>query len=305
VVSSVSHPETGPPPQVGGVIHDIGYRSYTGARLGRGYILRTLYLQGVRSTFGLGRTARTKVLPLLLLVAIVAPAVVIVAVEVYAKVDKQLLSYNRYPMFVIAVVAIFVAAQAPQLISRDLRFRTVSLYFSRPLTREDYVLAKMGALATAVFILLSVPLLVLAAGGVMAKFGIWEQSRHFLAAEVGALAFALLAAAISSVLAAMTPRRGLGVAIIITVLFVSYTAVVSTQGIATYYDNDTLAGYLGLLSPFTLADGVQIALVNAPVSTPAGPANGLAETVFVLVALALIVGCWALLVRRYRTWGRS
>ncbi|MFL6162084.1 MAG: ABC transporter permease [Jatrophihabitantaceae bacterium] len=289
----------------GGVIHDIGYHGYAGARLGRGYMLRSLYLQSLRSTFGLGRTARTKVLPILLLVATLLPAVIVVAVEVYGKVTAQLLSYNRYAMFLIPVIGIFVAAQAPQLISRDLRFRTVTLYFSRPLTREDYVLAKFGALASALFLLLSAPILVLSVGGVLAKFALWQQVRNFLTAEVGALVFALVLAGVSAVLAAATTRRGIGVAVIITVLSVSYTAVVSVQGIAQYYNNLTLAGYLGLLSPFTLADGVQIALVNAPTSTPAPPPGAGGETVFVVLAVALVAGCYGLLLRRYRRLNAS
>ncbi|MGI8879295.1 MAG: ABC transporter permease subunit [Jatrophihabitans sp.] len=304
----MSHPEPIPAraaPSSGsaGVIHDIGYRTYVGRRLGRGYVLRSLYLNGVRSTFGLGRTARAKVLPLLLLVATLLPAVIIVAIEVYAKADVQPISYNRYAMILIPVVAIFVASQAPQLISRDLRFRTVTLYFSRPLTREDYVVAKFGALASALFILLSGPIVILAVGGVLAKFPLWEQTKNFASAEVGAVAFALLLTAVSAVLASGTTRRGLGVAVIITVLFVSYAGTVATQGIAHFYGNDTLAGYLGLLSPFTMADGVQIALVNAPTSTAAGPPETTGELVFVLVAAALVAGCFALLLRRYRKPG--
>jgi len=290
---------------VGGVIHDIGYRGYDGPRLGRGYVLRSLYAQGLRSTFGLGRTAWTKVLPILLLVATLLPAVIIVAVEVYAKQKAQLLSYNRYAMFLIPVIGIFVAAQAPQLISRDLRFRTVTLYFSRPLTREDYVLAKFGALASALFLLLSAPILVLSVGGVLAKFPLWQQTRNFLTAEVGALVFALILAGVSAVLAAATTRRGIGVAVIITVLSVSYTAVVSIQGIAQYYDNKTLGGYLGLLSPFTLADGVQIALVNAPTSTPEPPPGTVGEAVFIVVAFLLVAGCYGLLLRRYQKLNAS
>jgi len=298
----MSHPE---PPPAGGIIHDIGYRGYAGPRLGRGYLLQSLYLQGFRSTFGLGRTARTKVLPILLLIATVLPAVIIVAVEVYTKQDAQLLSYNRYAMFLIPVIGIFVAAQAPQLISRDLRFRTVSLYFSRPLTRADYVLAKFGALASALFLLLSAPILVLAVGGVLAKFPLWQQTKNFLAAEVGALVFALILAGVSGVLAAATTRRGMGVAVIITVLSVSYTAAVAVQGIAQSYNNVTLAGYLGLFSPFTLADGVQIALVHAPTSTPAAPPGAGGKAIFVLVAVLLVAACYGFLLRRYQRLNAS
>jgi ABC-2 type transport system permease protein len=179
----------------------------------------------------------------------------------------------------------------------------VSLYFSRPLTRSDYVLARFGALASALFILLSAPLLVLSVGGILAKLPARQQAQHFLSAEFGAAAFALTLAAISSVLAALTTRRGLGVAVIITVLFVSSTAVSATQGIAQQFGNDRLASYLGLLSPFALADGVQVAVVNAPYSAVAPPPAGVGQVIFVVAMVVLVVGCFALLLRRYRGLG--
>ena len=300
--SAVSGPDDGSGAPAAGTIHDIGYRSYEGRRLGRGYVLRSLYLQGLGSTYGLGRSARAKVVPILLLAATLLPALIIVVVEIYLKVDHQLLyTYNRYPMFLVPVIAIFVASQAPQLISRDLRFRTVSLYFSRPLTRSDYVLARFGALASALFILLSAPLLVLSVGGILAKLPAWQQAQHFLSAEFGAAVFALTLASVSSVLAALTTRRGL--AVIITVLFVSSTAVSATQGIAQQFGNDRLASYLGLLSPFALADGVQVAVVNAPYSSVAPPPAGVGQVIFVVAMVALVVGCFALLLRRYRGLG--
>ena len=46
-----------------GVIHDIGYQRYTGPRLGRGYITRSLYVHSLRSAFGLGRSGKAKVFP--------------------------------------------------------------------------------------------------------------------------------------------------------------------------------------------------------------------------------------------------
>ena len=64
-----------------------------------------------RTTIELLSTARTKVLPILLLIGTLLPAVILVAVEVYAKQDTQLLSYNRYAMFLVPVIGIFVAAR--------------------------------------------------------------------------------------------------------------------------------------------------------------------------------------------------
>ena len=47
---------------------------------------------------------------------------------------------------------ILVAVQAPELLGRDVRYRVLSLYFSRALLREDYALAKLAALSAAVLI---------------------------------------------------------------------------------------------------------------------------------------------------------
>jgi ABC-2 type transport system permease protein len=131
----------------------------------------------------------------------------------------------------------------------------------------------------------------------LAQYEAWVNT------EFGAAAFALTLAAISSVLAALTTRRGLGVAVIITVLFVSSTAVSATQGIAQQFGNDRLASYLGLLSPFALADGVQVAVVNAPYSAVAPPPAGVGQVIFVVAMVVLVVGCFALLLRRYRGLG--
>ena len=46
-----------------GVIHDIGYQRYQGARLGRGYARALVYVHGLRTAFGLGRSAKAKIFP--------------------------------------------------------------------------------------------------------------------------------------------------------------------------------------------------------------------------------------------------
>ena len=59
---------TGPPTEsrTGGVIHDIGYQRYTGPRLGRRHIVGALYVHGLRAAFGLGRSAKAKIFPWLI-----------------------------------------------------------------------------------------------------------------------------------------------------------------------------------------------------------------------------------------------
>ena len=66
-----SHPEL-----AAGVIHDIGYRHYDGPRLGRWHSMRAVYVQSLRGVYGIGRPARAKVLPFLLVAIISAPALI-------------------------------------------------------------------------------------------------------------------------------------------------------------------------------------------------------------------------------------
>ena len=213
------------------------------------------------------------------------------------------LEYTDYVIFIVAVPAIFVAAQAPQLLSKDLRFATVPLYFSRPLTRGDYVRAKFAAMTVALFVLLATPLLILYVGALLAELAFGEHTREFLGSLVGAVAFSLLLAGLGLVIAAITPRRGIGVAAIITVLMVSYGFASTLQGMAADANEsgqDTAAGWFGLLSPFTLADGVQSWLTGTEVAGIAGPPGTAGGVVFLLVLLGSVAACYVLLLRRYR-----
>jgi ABC-2 type transport system permease protein len=65
------------------VIHDIGYRAYDGPRLGRGHARKALFSQSLRGAYGLGRSAKSKVLPMILLGVMCAPALIMVAVAVF------------------------------------------------------------------------------------------------------------------------------------------------------------------------------------------------------------------------------
>jgi ABC-2 type transport system permease protein len=287
------------PPETG-VIHDIGYRHYTGPRLGRGYLLRSLYVESLRGTYGLGRSAKSKVMPLLLLAAVTLPALIIALVAGLTKADSLPLAYTTYPIDVGTAVLVFVASQSPASVSRDLRFHVMPLYFSRPLRRNDYVLAKFGAMASALFILVGIPLLVLYAGALLAKLPFWAQTRGVLTGLAGEVLFALVLAGIGLVIASLTPRRGFGVAAVIVVLIVLGLVTAILQGLAIDAGHRALAGYFGLLSPVTLVDGVQVWVFGAKPSSQAGPPGTLGGVVFLLTTIAVVAACYGLLVARYR-----
>jgi ABC-2 type transport system permease protein len=293
----------GPDPVGGrrGVIHDIGYRHYEGARLGRGYLLRSLYSNSLRAAYGLGRSARSKVLPVLLLGVMCVTALILVVVAIVARLDTLPLQYTRYFSVMSTVIGIYLAAQAPQLVSRDLRFHVVPLYFSRPLTPAGYALAKYGAMATAVFVLTASPLLILYAGAILAKMPLWQHTKQVLGALGGVALLSLLLAGIGLLLAALTPRRGFGVASVMAVLLIGYTVASIVQAIAVDQGALTAAGWFGLLSPFTLVDGVQVWALGVESSTVAPPHDTLTGVVFLLVALAGSAASLGLLAWRYRT----
>ncbi|MET7851921.1 ABC transporter permease subunit [Streptomyces avermitilis] len=285
-------------------IHNIGYRNYDGPRLGRAYARRSLYSQSLRGAYGLGRSVKSKALPMLLFVVMCVPALIMVAVAVATKAKDLPVDYTRYAIIMQAVIGLYVASQAPQSVSRDLRFKTVPLYFSRPIETADYVRAKYAALASAMFILTAAPLLVLYVGALLAKLDFTDQTKGFAQGLVSVALLSLLFAGIGLVISAVTPRRGFGIAAVIAVLTISYGAVSTVQAIAEAQNSTSAIPWLGLFSPVTLIDGMQTAFLGASSSFPgeAGPSSA-QGVVFLIVVLGLIAGCYGLLMRRYRKVG--
>lgn len=286
-------------------IHNIGYRHYDGPRLGRAYARRSLYSQSLRGAFGLGRSAKSKVLPMILVGIMCLVAAIIVAVAVATPNMTDLpLQYTRYAIVMQALIALFLAAQAPQSVSRDLRFKSVPLYFSRPIERADYVLAKLAAMASAVFLLTATPLVILYLGAMLAEFDFADQTKGFAQGMVSVALLSVLFGGIGLVLAAFTPRRGFGVAAVIATMTITYGAVSTVQAIAWETGSAGAIQWLGLFSPVTLIDGVQTAFLGATSAFPGGEGPGAGVgVVYLLVVLALVAGSYGVLMRRYRKVG--
>ncbi|GAB2745987.1 ABC transporter permease [Nocardioides pakistanensis] len=283
-----------------GAIHDIGYRHYDGPRLGTGYIQRSLYVDTLKGAFGLGRATRSKVMPILLLAVMTFPALVLAIVTSVTGADEIPGGYSGYLFDIQVVIAIFVGSQSPAVVSRDLRFGVVPLYFSRPLARAQYVQAKYAGLATALFILVALPLTVLFAGALLAELPLSEQLAPYLRSLIAAVLYAVVLAGIGLAIAAFTPRRGLGVAAIVAVLLVLSGVRAIVAGLGMEFDQEALAQYAGLISPFTLVDAT-VTLIGADSSVgSAGPPDGLGGLVFPVVLVLVVAGCYAALAARYR-----
>jgi ABC-2 type transport system permease protein len=282
----MSMPETG-------VIHDIGYQRYTGTRLGRRYATRSLYWHGVRNAFGIGRGAWAKVLPIGLFALACLAALILVVVS--SQLPNRVLDYVGIAATFSYAATVFVAIVGPELVSGDLRTNALSLYLSRPLRRSDYALAKLGALATAVFALFAGPMLVMFVGMAFSSgsgmSGVLREAGLLLAGLGAAVIHAAVLAAMGLPLAALSGRRVFATGTIIAVFLL--TAPVSTALRAL--DPDGSGRLAGLLDPVSLLNGVDKWIFGFGLADPGsyGPVYG-------LVALALIVAGTACAVWRYR-----
>jgi ABC-type transport system involved in multi-copper enzyme maturation permease subunit len=153
-------------------IFDQGYQHWKGDLSGHGWRWLVVMRQGLRGQL-------KGWAPRLLLMAAWAPAAVLVAaiclwglfeqknkwivdlvkpiVPASVSVDPHVyrqavwtIAYSTFFQTEIFFIMLLVVLIGPNLISRDLRFNAFPLYFSRPLTRFDYFLGKLGVIATLV-----------------------------------------------------------------------------------------------------------------------------------------------------------
>ncbi len=306
------------------VIHDLGYRRYDGPRLGRGQIVRALAWHSFRAAFGFGRGAKAKILPAIALIALCLPAVI--NAFAMAKGDARQFTYDTYvPSLRVLFMTLFVAVQAPELVSRDLRSRVLPLYFARPIETIDYPLAKYVAFSGACLVMMEVPLLVLYGGSIANVHGgaaVWSQTRALIPGLLLGLMWALVLAAISLFLASLTGRRAFATGAVAISLLLTWTlsmillqaenAPISARAVpggaslgpASPLPGPSLAEKVsGLFSPFTLFDGVRQWLGGLNLGTNGGdqvPDPGAFGVVYALVLLALLALCLAGLTARYR-----
>jgi ABC-2 type transport system permease protein len=204
------------------VIYDRGYRSYEGPRTGPSGALRAVFKDGVRRVLGLGRKARQKIFPWLLIsVALVSAAIFIGIHWAIGNIEESLRegvpTYGGLFDFYSAISLLFIALAGPQLLITDRTSGALSVYFSRPLTTDGYLGAKVGAFATLVGAIYLVPQIVLHIGlalisddGFLTYLG--DNLDILWKVPVTTLAFIALHGAIVFFLAAIISRTGIAAA---------------------------------------------------------------------------------------------
>jgi ABC-2 type transport system permease protein len=287
-----------------GAVYDRGYRPYEGERGGRGASRAALVRVSIRRALGLRRSWRQKVLPWSLLAIATIPAVVYVGVKYITRgtpaSNFNLITFREY-VGVSTTLLLFVAITAPDMVCPDRRNRVLPLIFARPLTGNDYVLAKVGALTAILFGFGFLPQVVLFVGQM---FVAQEGALDYFTANAAVLwqvpvavaLFSLYWATLALAISATTTRRVVGgVALLATVLVSGTVAsiLVSAGG-----GGGSLWGLLSALDiPIRTADLVFLGHVD-PTSLLGG-AQGAGVGV-VLVYVAVVAGCLGYLSYRYR-----
>ena len=285
----------------GGTIYDIGYRRYDGPRLGRGGAVGAVVQAGVRAVFGFGRSGRSKIIPWGAVILAILPAIVAIAVRVLAgDIIPDLYDYHDYLWQIGALFGIFLAAQAPELVVNDIRYRVLPLYFSRPMSRFDYVTAKLIALSLGLLSLTLLPVLILFIGRVLATddlLGALGDEIGSLPAIVGSgVLHAVVLASIGIAISSLASRRAYAAGAVLAVFLLGGGISEALSGGAL----DAFDDWAPFVNPLSIIDGARQWLFGDVVSQSPVGSSGVPLPVYGLATALLLLGSWLVLALRYR-----
>ena len=285
-----------------GAVKDRRYRPYEGPRGGQGAATTALYKASMRRALGLRRSWRQKVAPFVLLGVVTIPAIINVGIGYVTRnqagLDRvEIVTYRDY-VGVSSALLLFVALVAPDVVCPDRRQHVLPLMFARPLTGVDYVLAKVGAIATILFAFSFLPQVVLFVGNMLVSDSALEYFRGQLdvlwKVPVAVVLLAVYYAVIGVSISSLTDRRIVAGAAVIGLFLVTSIA----SGILAEGRDGSIAAVLNVLAlPLYLRDIVFLGHID-PTSPLGGVANGGVYAVIVYSVVLAVAA--ATLLRRYR-----
>jgi ABC-2 type transport system permease protein len=285
-----------------GNIYDLGYRRYEGPRLGRRHAIAALFSNSLRACFGVGRGGRAKIVPIGLAALALLPAIVSLGITGFARRfgggELSLITYGTYYGLVAQLLFLFVAAQAPELLGRDLRHGVLALYFSRVLGRIDYAVAKLAALVVALLLIQLLPQLLIFVGRTLASTDLVGAA----SADAGNLPPVIAQAALASVLlaalalaiASFATRRAYATAGIIAAFIIPPIVA----AVVDRFSGDGLGSRLVLLSPPDVLDGSNAWFFGVARQSPIGAA--VPDVQFAIAGIVIALVAVAVLIRRYQ-----
>lgn len=226
-----------------GEVFDLGYQRYDGPREGRSRARKAMYWNGVRIVLGIGRGAKAKILPLLLFISAMLPAVIFVIILSFVDqlgVGDEAADFvpgpGDYYDIISLLLFIFGAIMAPELLSPDRKERVIDLYLVRPISSSDYAFTRVAAFFTIVLalaysgqIVLQIGLILTSADPLEYIKDNWLDIPKFLAAGVLVAGFITI---VPMAVASFTSRRAYASAFVIGLFMVTWimaNALTSTE----------------------------------------------------------------------------
>jgi ABC-2 type transport system permease protein len=279
------------------VIYDRGYRTYDGPRLGPAGARRAVFKDGVRRVLGLGRKARQKIFPWILIgIAVIAAAIFIGIHWAIGNIEESLRegapTYGGLFDFYSAISLLFIALAGPQLLIPDRIKGVLSVYFSRPLTVDGYLTSKVGAFATVVGAIYIVPQLLLHLGlslisddGFLPYLG--DNLDILWKVPLTTLAFIGLHGSVIFILSAVIDRTGIAAASFLGILLAG-------GGVAGRVAEATFPGarYAALLAVDQHPRILRDYLFEDTISYPAEIAGFEVWVSVVVIAVLVIIAAW-------------
>jgi ABC-2 type transport system permease protein len=265
--------------------------------LGRRHAFWALARYSMKRALGIKKSWTSKVVPILLYVAVALVVVIPLGVEAFIP-SANVLEYWDFFGFIFLIEGIFVATVAPEMLCGDRRENVLSLYFSRAITRLDYLLAKLLAAAILTLTISLVPVVIYWLGRQFledAPLTAMKNNADDLGRIVicGVLIAAYLGA-LGLTVSSFTGRKSIAVAIII-VGFVIMTSLSFALAAAV---NTDAKKYFVLLSPLTTIRTLAYRIFDQPLRLEEfGHVLPLWQIIAGMVAI--IVACLGVMYWRY------
>jgi ABC-2 type transport system permease protein len=298
-----------PAPSAGrfGEIYDRGYKHYEGPRLGRAQALWALVRYSMKRALGIKKGVGAKIIPILLYVGVILPVVIDIGVR--AAVERfganlegasVFPSYDDFFAFIFILEGIFVATVAPEMLCGDRQENVLALYFSRAITRADYLLAKLTATAILTMTVSLLPAVVLWLGRQLLEDSPLQAMRDNLddlgRIVVAGITIAFFLGAGGLLISSFTGRKSIAVAIIILGYLIT-EALANALLFGSDIDEE-IARFFVFLSPFLTAGRFVGGLFDAATDPAAETAN-LSVWVYAAVMGGIVLVACAVMYWRY------
>lgn len=284
--------------QAFGEVYDRGYQHYTGPRLGRAHAFRALTGYSMKRALGSKKRWTAKVVPVILYVAVAM--LVIIPLGIQAFIDSaEILQYWDYFSVAWLILGVFVATIAPEMLCGDRREKTLILYFSRPITRLDYLLAKLLATALLTLTITLIPLAIFWLGRQLLDDSPVSAMRDhigdLLKIVVVSIVVSAYLGALGLVVSAFTGRKAIAVGIIIVAFLFSSALAGVLQNV---FGTDSQKAWFGLISPARTITQFVTGIWDHPVQDNQF-GSPLDTWVYGAVMIAIVLVCCAIMYWRY------